>query len=126
MPPSTHLPSHPLHESSSSPIHSPYQRLRYRRERFHQQHFSLSSSEDDSLNMRRHRNFHSAPEYQATGPYSFSIASSGVGLGGDEDYSTSYSSPFPGRHREEDILDAKIKRFLAVSTCFTTLFDMMK
>lgn len=116
-PQSVHLASH-VDAAASSPIHSPHSRLRYRRERFHQQHFSLSSSEDDSFNqLRRHpryRNFHSAPEYHA-GYRSFSMGSAGV----EEDYS-SYSSPhqFSSRGREEEILDAKIKRFLAVSSLF--------
>jgi hypothetical protein len=103
--------------------HQDHQRLRYQRERFHNihQHYSLSSEEDF--------NRHSLHRKSSTTPEPFSSLSQG-----DDDYS--YSSSFSASHalpldqsqqphllhgrpslssRREDIFDAKIKRYLAVS-----------
>lgn len=84
-----------------SKVHSrEHQRLRLRRERFHRQHFSLSSSEEE-------------------------LRTTPALLHGEDDYSSYYSSLHPTDHsstgvtyspghlKREELLDRKIKRFLA-------------
>lgn len=128
--PSSNLASSSMTAFPASVSHQSdhHQRLRYQRERFHNihQHYSLSSEED----FNRHSTTTGLHRKSSTTPEPFSSLSQG-----DDDYS--YSSSFSASHhlpldqqqhshlvlqgrpslssRREDIFDAKIKRYLAVS-----------
>lgn len=118
-----------------SKVHSrEHQRLRLRRERFHRQHFSLSSSEEElrttpallhgeddyssyyqSLHHHPHHHQHHHQQQQQQHHPSSSSGDHhphSTPAGGSLSYSSSTSAT-PGHLKREELLDRKIKRFLA-------------
>lgn len=97
-----------------SKVHSrEHQRLRLRRERFHRQHFSLSSSEEELRTTPAllrgeddyssyYRSVHHLPSTESP-----SAAASAAA------FTSHYSSNVGGHLKREELLDRKIKRFLA-------------